>query len=157
MGPGKVEIREMDITDPQPDELQVQCVANGICMAEVSMFTGTESAGSPRLVGREGIGVVTKVGHDVDGLSEGDYVTCLKWASVYDYRANIRDFGYLSTAKYAAPPSDPAILLAEPVACVVSALYQYDITPGDRVLLMGAGLMGLWGTSRDWRAIRSLS
>jgi len=38
--PGRVEVREMEVPDPQPGEVQVRCIANGICMAEVSLFRG---------------------------------------------------------------------------------------------------------------------
>jgi len=86
---------------------------------------------------------VTKVGREVEGLSEGDYVTCQKWASLYNYRVRACNYGYLSPARFVSPPDDPAVYIAEPPSCVVSAVYQYDITPGDRVLVLGAGYMGL--------------
>ncbi|MBD3347004.1 MAG: zinc-binding dehydrogenase [Chitinivibrionales bacterium] len=34
-------------------------------------------------------------------------------------------------------------MIAEPVDCIVGAIRSYEIMPGDRVLLMGAGYMGL--------------
>lgn len=141
--PGKVEVREMDVSDPRPDEVQVRCVANGICMGEVSQFRGVEGRGGPHLAGHEGIGFVTKVGSEIEGVSEGDAVACTKWASLSNYKLTVREYGYLRPARYAAPPDDPAVYIAEPASCVVSALYHYEITPGDRVLLMGAGYMGL--------------
>ena len=141
--PGKVECREMRVPDPRPDEVQVQCIANGICMGDVSLFRGVEGRGATVLVGHEGIGVVAKVGSEVDKYNEGEIVACTKWASLHNYPASTRGAGYLSLAKYAALPKDPAIYFAEPASCVVSAIYQYDITPGDRVLVMGAGYMGL--------------
>ena len=141
--PGKVEIREMDVPDPRPDEVQVRCIANGICMGEVSLFRGVEGRGGSYLAGHEGIGVVTKVGAEVDRLSEGDTVVCGKWASLYNYKASVPAYGRLSLARYASTPDDPGIYFAEPASCVVSAVYHYNITPGDRVLVMGAGYMGL--------------
>lgn len=134
--PGKVEVRELDVPDPGPGEVQVRCLANGICMGEVSLFLGWEPLSGPRLVGHEGVGVVTKLGPSVGGLAEGDIVTCGPWASVSNYPAS-------ALCRFTSPPTDPATALAEPVACVVGALYSYDITPGDRVLLLGAGFMGL--------------
>jgi len=132
----KAEIREFDVPDPQPWQVQVRCVANGICMGEVNQFTGVEDPGYPRIVGHEGIGVVTKVGSGIKHLQEGDYVPSLAWTSLENRDAfNVRPFR--------KPPADPAVVLTEPVACIVSALYSYNITPGDRVLVMGAGFMGL--------------
>ena len=133
---GKAEIREFEIQDPSPDQVQVRCLANGICMAEVSIFNGSEHPAFPCLVGHEGFSVVTKVGANVKHLKEGDYVPSWKWA-LYDNM----DTHY--AVKFTSRILDPALMLTEPVSCVVNALYSYDITPGDRVLLMGAGYMGL--------------
>lgn len=134
--PGKTEIREWDCPDPGAGEIQVRCIANGICMGETTLFTGKQHSHYPRPVGHEGIGVVTKVPQGVGHIREGDFVDCFGWSEYQNlsaYRVN----------KFVAPPRDPATHIAEPVACVVTALRSYNITPGDRVLLMGAGFMGL--------------
>ena len=134
--PGKSEIREINVSDPGPDQVQIRCVANGICMGEVSIFTGAERPNYPCLVGHEGIGVVAKVGANVKNLKEGDWVPCFKWSTAENLDAR-------SIFKFGSRPRDPAVLITEPVACIVTALYSYNITPGDRVLLLGAGYMGL--------------
>jgi threonine dehydrogenase-like Zn-dependent dehydrogenase len=132
----KVELREEDVPEPAPDEVQVRCIANGICMGEVSLFSGWERSRMPCKLGHEGIGVVVKVGREVKGIAEGDYVICWSWDTYQNIKAShVRRFSII--------PDDPACYLAEPVACVINALYAYDISPGDRVLLMGAGFMGL--------------
>ena len=133
---GKAEIRELELRDPSPDQVQVKCVANGICMGEVSIFNGSEHPQFPCLVGHEGLAVVTKVGANVKHLKEGDWVPSFKWA-LYDNLDTHYAF------KFTSRIIDPAVMLTEPVSCVVTALYSYDITPGDRVLLLGAGYMGL--------------
>lgn len=135
-GPRRVEVREIEVPDPSEGEVQVRCVANGICMYEVSLFTGVEPATYPRGLGHEGIGVAIKVGRGVQNIQEGDWVACFSWATVANCPAS-------SLARFSRPPSDPACFLAEPVACVVIALYEYDLTPGDRVLVLGTGFMGL--------------
>lgn len=136
VGPRKAEVREENISDPGPGQAQVHCVANGICMAEVSVFTGAEPSQFPRAVGHEGIGVVTKVGKDVTQVAEGDYVVCGRWTSLCNADAR-------SLIKYRKPLRDPALFITEPVCCIVTAVYEYNITPGDRVIVLGAGFMGL--------------
>ncbi|MBD3319862.1 MAG: zinc-binding dehydrogenase [Chitinivibrionales bacterium] len=133
-----VEIHEVDVPDPRSDEIQVKCIANGICMGEVSLFRDSESKRFPlpRYVGHEGIGVVVKCGKDVDTINEGDYVVCREWATYYNNKAS-------TAVKFSRRPDDPGVMIAEPVDCVVGAIRSYDIMPGDRVLLMGAGYMGL--------------
>ena len=134
--PGKSEIREWDCPDPDANQVQVRCVANGICMGEVSLFSGRQQSHYPRPVGHEGIGVVTKVPRNISHIREGDYVDCFGWSSYQNLDAH-------RVNKFRSPPKDPSVYLAEPAACVVTALYSYNITPGDRVLLLGAGYMGL--------------
>jgi threonine dehydrogenase-like Zn-dependent dehydrogenase len=133
--PRTTEIREVEVPDPEPDQVQVRCVANGICMAEVSVFTGTEPH-YPATAGHEGVGVVTKVGARVQNLQEGDWVATGRWATAENLPA-------AGLARLSGPPPDPAVFLIEPCACVVTALYSYDLTAGDRALVLGAGFMGL--------------
>ena len=133
---GKAEVQEHEVGDPREGEIQVRCVANGICMAEVTQFTGDEPRDFPREVGHEGIGQIVKVGPGVRGLSEGDWVDCWKWNTIQNFAAS-------RAHKYGNTPGDPGIMLAEPVACVIRSLYASDIYPGDRALLIGAGFMGL--------------
>src|SRR5437879_3916692 len=126
----------MTVTDPDHGEVQVRTLANGICMFEVSLFTGAEPTPFPREVGHEGIGVVEKVGKGVKTLQEGDIVTCGKWRTVQNVPA-------WSAHPVTRRPADPGTFLVEPANCVVIAVRSYDIVPGDRVLVIGAGYMGL--------------
>jgi threonine dehydrogenase-like Zn-dependent dehydrogenase len=135
-GPRQAQIRQITVTDPDHGEVQVRTLANGICMFEVSLFTGAEPTGFPREVGHEGIGVVEKVGKGVQTLQEGDFVTCGKWRTVQNVPA-------WSAHPLSRQPADPGTFLVEPANCVVIAVRSYDIVPGDRVLVIGAGYMGL--------------
>jgi threonine dehydrogenase-like Zn-dependent dehydrogenase len=133
--PHTLEVREVEVPDPAAGEVQVRCVANGICMMEVSRYSGVEPR-YPAPAGHEGVGVVTKVGSGVGNFHPGDWVATVGWATAENLPAG-------SVARLSAPPADPGSFLIEPCACVVTALYAYDLTPGDRVLLLGAGFMGL--------------
>lgn len=135
-GTRQAEIRPIQVDDPRPGDIQVRTLANGICMWEVSLFTGVEPTAFPREVGHEGIGVVEKVGPGVQRLKEGDIVTCGKWSTVLNMSAG-------TTRRIETPPADPGAFLVEPANCVVIAVRSYDIVPGDRVLVLGAGYMGL--------------
>jgi len=134
--PGEVEIREIDVPDPGPGEVQIRCIANGICMVEVCRYTGVEAAEGPVHAGHEGIGVVEKLGAGVTNVEEGDRVHCWKWSTLQN-----RGAGEL--LPFRPPPEDPACWLTEPPACVVGALDAYQVAPGDRALVLGAGYMGL--------------
>jgi threonine dehydrogenase-like Zn-dependent dehydrogenase len=132
----QTEIRPIVLEDPGHGEVQVRTLANGICMFEVSLFTGAEPTKFPREVGHEGIGVVEKVGKGVTRLKEGDIVTCGKWRTAQNAPAS-------SAHRIPRLPADPGTFLVEPANCVVIAVRSYDLVPGDRVLVLGAGYMGL--------------
>jgi threonine dehydrogenase-like Zn-dependent dehydrogenase len=132
----QTEIRPIVVNDPDYGEVQVRTLANGICMFEVSLFTGAEPTGFPREVGHEGVGVIEKVGKGVTHLKEGDVVTCGKWRTVQNAPAG-------SARLIPGLPADPGTFLVEPANCVVIAVRSYDMVPGDRVLVLGAGYMGL--------------
>ena len=132
----KTEIREIEIRDISDDEILVECEANGICMLEVSFFNGTEKRYYPWPLGHEGIGRAVKCGKKVKKIKEGDYVTCRGWTRHQVIRER-------SLCGFNSPPNDPATALVEPVSCIAGALFSYNIMSGDRVLLLGAGYMGL--------------
>jgi len=132
----KVEIWETDVPEIGDGDVLVECIANGICMFEVSLFTGAEKFSYPFPLGHEGIGRVIRCGKGVQRVKEGDFVTCGNWS-----RHHVIPEGRLSV--FSRPPADPAIMMVEPVSCITGALYAYRIMPGDRVLLLGAGYMGL--------------
>ncbi len=132
----QIEVRETDVRELRDNEILVEMEANGICMLEVSLFSGTEKAAYPRPLGHEGIGRAMKVGSRVRRIKEGDYVTCQGWTKHQVIRED-RLFAFKE------PPADPAITIVEPVSCVAGALYSYNIMSGDRVLVLGAGYMGL--------------
>jgi len=132
----KVELREVDVRDIADDEILVECKINGICMLEVSLFTGTEKFGYPYPLGHEGVGEVVQCGKAVKGIEIGDYVTCHNWTRHQVVKAS-------RAVVFKTPPEDPATALVEPVSCITGALYSYRIMPGDRVLVLGAGYMGL--------------
>jgi threonine dehydrogenase-like Zn-dependent dehydrogenase len=134
----RAEIRSFALPEPAADEVQVRCVANGICMGEVSLFDDIETSRwpLPRIVGHEGVGVVTKVGAGVATHREGDWVVCREWATLWNRKAS-------AATKLTRAPGDPTTFLAEPCECAVNSAFATAFAPGDRVCLLGAGFMGL--------------
>ena len=136
MGKEKFEIREHEIEDVKDDEVMIKCLVNGVCMWEASLYSGVEKLPKNSIIGHEGIGIVVKKGKNVKSVKEGDYVVCFKW-SLYQ-KVKEKDI-----KKFSIKIDDPAKYIVEPVACVLNALYFYDISPGDKIALIGAGFMGL--------------
>ena len=73
--PGKWEVVDLVVDDPQAGELQVKLAASGLCHSDDHIATGDMPVGKyPFLGGHEGAGVVTAVGPGVTGFEEGDHV-----------------------------------------------------------------------------------
>ncbi|OHE82472.1 MAG: hypothetical protein A2107_00895 [Verrucomicrobia bacterium GWF2_62_7] len=136
IGPRKVEIREVEVSDPQPQQVQVLCKATGICAADTSRFTETDKQAFPFAPGREGVGQVIRVGSDVKDLQPGQYVTCNRWQKIQNMDASLAH-------KIPGEPEDPALWLVDPVARAIASVQFAHVQPGDRVAVIGAGFMGL--------------
>jgi L-iditol 2-dehydrogenase len=135
-GPRKVEIREVEVSDPQPQQVQVLCKAAGIGHAASGRFGETDKQRFPFSPGREGVGQVIRVGSDVTDIQPGQYVTCNRWQKIQNMDASL-------ASKIPGEPEDPAVWLVEPVARAIAAATFAQVQPGDRVAIVGAGFMGL--------------
>ena len=127
--------------EPREGEIQVEAVVGSICTHEVSIFTGELTVPRfPWIAGHEAVHRVTKIGPGVAELREGDLVSCCwyhgQWSRIINGPAALA---------YHLPEGieDPALWIVEPAASVVNAANYYGIKPGDRVLILGAGYMGL--------------
>ncbi|MDG2307750.1 MAG: alcohol dehydrogenase catalytic domain-containing protein [Candidatus Binatia bacterium] len=164
---GEVQLREAAVPRPVGDgEVLVRVRRCGICGSDLHWYNGETP---PPLVcpGHEIAGVVAAVGTGVANLSEGDRVTaegmrtCGACAFCRAGRRQlcpgIRILGlstpggfadYLLTDArhlYAVPDGidDELAQLTEPLAVGIHALHQADFQPGGRVLVLGAGSIGL--------------
>jgi S-(hydroxymethyl)glutathione dehydrogenase/alcohol dehydrogenase len=179
---GSCSVEDLDLRAPSARDVVVRIEASGICHSDVSVMTGELPVRLPVVLGHEGAGVVTEVGHDVTTARVGDRVvlsaiptcgTCAFCARGEPYlcanSAALRRAGFLDGStpvggaaglgtfsdrvvvdERAAVPvrSDlPAEQLAT-IGCAVltgagSAINLASIGPGDSVLVIGAGGIGL--------------
>ena len=69
-----LEIREVEVDDPRPDELRVKIVASGVCHTDAIIRDQWYPVPLPVVLGHEGAGIVEAVGSAVQGFSVGDKV-----------------------------------------------------------------------------------
>ena len=74
-----LEVADVDLADPGPEEVVVRMAAVGICGTDLHQVKGEFRRPTPIVLGHEGAGIVEAVGRDVRSLSEGDQVV-LSWA-----------------------------------------------------------------------------
>ncbi len=75
-GDGTFIIDQIEVQDPQADEVLVKVKASGICHTDYDSLNW----GKPVVMGHEGAGIVAKLGSAVSSVAEGDRVI-LNWAT----------------------------------------------------------------------------
>ena len=79
--PGSLDLEELHIDDPEPDEVLIRVLYAGLCHSDLHEIDGTFQADTPIVLGHEVVGEVVKVGSAATEFSIGStVVTCL---SVY--------------------------------------------------------------------------
>ena len=164
---GVGDIRTVDIPTPEPGpgEILVKVEAAGICGTDRHLFKGEFPSVPGTTLGHEFSGIV--VDRATDALPLGTRVTCdpNTWCGTCEPcrrgRVNLctrnvatgigRDGGF---AEYCAFPASKAHVLpadldplhgafCEPLACTLHGMDIGDAKPGERVLVIGGGVIGL--------------
>ena len=172
---GEIEIEERPVPEPGPGQVLVEVSAVGVCGSDVHWFTegriGDLVVDGPLVLGHEAAGVVRALGPGVSRLSPGQRVAlepgvpCRRCRACrsghYNLCPDIRFFAtppvdgacrYVVHDEDFAHPlpdhvSDDAGALLEPLSVAIWATWKAGISVGDRVLVTGAGPIGLLVTA----------
>jgi len=101
-GPEVMELVELPIPQPKPNEAVVKLAASGVNFIDVYIREGRYKNPLPFVLGQEGAGVVTAVGSDVKSLKVGDRVAWTGLLGAY--------------AEYAAVAADRLVPIPEGVS-----------------------------------------
>jgi 2-desacetyl-2-hydroxyethyl bacteriochlorophyllide A dehydrogenase len=148
LGERSIELREMDIPDPGPNDVAVAMEACGICGWDVLAFSGrfAKFHAYPFCAGHEGIGRIAQVGEKVRSLKKGQRVALQELpigttGGPLMARHAIRADSQVAVIPESATPTH--LWIVEPAVCIVNGIVYSGIQPGDSVALIGAGYMGL--------------
>ena len=138
------EIRQVELAPPARGEVQVDVVACGVCAWDSYLFKGQDLLSPfPFPFGHEAVGVIGKVGEGVTAFKPGDKVFCIDGGPSMAQAINIRaDFVGLLPGN-PEKTADFVDQIAEPAVCCVSGLANIVVKPGDNVVIIGVGYMGL--------------
>jgi threonine dehydrogenase-like Zn-dependent dehydrogenase len=138
---GEAKIVDRETPVPGHDQILVRTRACGLCQYDMKCFTGAIDDEVYRTrPGHEGVGIVEEVGNAIEDIAPGDKVTSIHFGgAMAEYFTADRG----SVEKIPPDVSEYEFWISEPVACVVNALRQLQIEPGERVVLIGCGYMGL--------------
>ena len=160
----------------KPDDVLLEVKAGGLCGTDPAILEGRHPASVPVILGHEYAGVVIDVGEAVKGVKPGDHVVIdpnIKCGKCYYCRngkqnlcENMTTLGIFidgGFTKYNVAPESAVYripedmdwkdaALVEPVSCVVNGVRRARIKPGDNVVIIGAGPIGLIWTALAKRA-----
>lgn len=164
---GDLGLAEVPVPELRPGEILVKVAACGICGTDRHLFRGEFPSRPPVTLGHEFTGIVTARAPDVHGIALGQRVTCDPNIACGTCpacrvgRVNLcrnlqaigltRDGGF---AEYAAIPATQAFVLpdalhphhgafCEPLACCIHGVDMGAPVPGERVIVLGGGVIGL--------------
>lgn len=167
-GPNDIRVEQRPVPSISDDEMLVRVTATALCAGEAMEWYSTKEGG--KILGHEPVGIVERVGSAVTDWAPGDRVfvnhhvgrMSSHWAirghETMDpfYKQNRLDPGamtdffrvsanHLRADVHRVPDSipDDVATTIEPWSCVLAGLKTCGIQPGDTVLVIGAGFMGL--------------
>lgn len=164
---GDIRVEQSARPEPGPGDILVRTRACGICSGDIMPWYIRRKA--PLVLGHEPVGVVEEIGRDVSGFKpgervfvhhhapcfrchacrRGEYVQCQTWRSskitpggmaecfLVD-ATNLRD-----TLKLPDAVGDFDGVLVEPTACAVKSIRKSGLKPGESILIIGLGIMGM--------------
>lgn len=162
---GDIRTVDVPVPSPAPGEILIKVEASGICGTDRHLYKGEFPAVPNKTLGHEFSGIVVD-GNDT-GLAEGTRVTCdpNTWcgncAHCLRGRVNLcennvatgihRDGGF---AEYCVFPAQKAVALSsdlnplygafcEPLACTLHGMDLGAVQPGEKVIVIGGGVIGL--------------
>jgi len=164
---GKLKVETVEIPEIGPSEVLIKTRVCGVCGTDVSMFRGRYLPVKPIIPGHEFSGEVVEIGEGVKNVKAGDRVTAdenvscgvcyyckrqqkLMCTSLYQIGIH-SDGGF---AEYFKAPEGNVIRIpdelsyegaafTEPLACAIRAVDRAQIVPGDFVVVIGDGPIGL--------------
>ncbi len=165
----KIKLEKTRIPSITSDEVLIQVKVCGICGSDIHAYKGRHPFVHPPIVlGHEFSGLVSHVGSGVRGISKGEKVTvepnivCGKCYNClygrYNICLNLKVIGCVgyngAFAEYIVIPKDKVIklpqgisydeaALIEPAAVAVHAVKKAQQRIGDRVVILGAGPIGI--------------
>ena len=170
--PFEVRVIEKERPVPQEGEALLRVLYCGVCGADVASYTGNQPFTTyPRIPGHEFSAQIVCVPENDRGFRAGDVITCNPYfncGSCYACRRGLvnachdnRTMGVQrdgSFQEYITMPAERLIdgrglsakelALIEPFSISTHALSRAEVKPGDRLLIMGAGPIGLFALLR---------
>jgi len=121
------------------NEVLIKIKSCGICGSELDPFIGNPNSTYPVMLGHEIAGIIEEAGVEVTGFKVGDLVTGRVSPGFAEYiKGTEKNLLHIPKGMTFDEAS-----MAEPIACIVSAMKRIPVHIGDKVAVVGCGFMGL--------------
>ncbi len=146
------EIVEVDIPAITPDQVLVKVDKVGICGSDIGMWNNHHFFNdlydwkdfTPGEHGHESSGTVVEVGKNVKDIKEGDQVARLNLYDDWDLKMCCFADYVVSDCSIVCDGADPEVMcFTDPVMVALNHIWHALVSPGDPVVVMGQGLLGL--------------
>jgi len=164
---GDIRIEQDARPEIGPAEILVRTRACGICTGDIMPWYLRRKA--PLVLGHEPVGIIEEVGRDANGFRpgervfvhhhapclqchacrRGEYVQCQTWRESKIVPGGMAEYfrvgaiNLSDTLKMPESLSDLDGVLIEPAACVVKSIHKSGLKPGESILIIGLGIMGM--------------
>jgi L-iditol 2-dehydrogenase len=164
---GDIRVEESPRPEVGPGDILVRASACGICSGDIMPWYIRRKA--PLVLGHEPVGVVAEAGRSVRDFKPGDrvyvhhhapcfdcpacrrgeYVQCPTWRATNLNPGGMAEYFLVSAAnqrdtlKLPDSVDDANGVLVEPAACVIKSLRRSGLKPGESILIIGLGIMGM--------------
>ncbi|MHB0912415.1 MAG: zinc-dependent alcohol dehydrogenase family protein [Armatimonadota bacterium] len=164
-GPGQVSVGERPIPEAGPGDVLVKVHACGICGTDIHILHGEYIVEFPVIPGHEFSGIVEQVGCDVTHLLPGDAVTidpniadrtcffcrrgeinlCENLRAIgVNFDGGLAEYCRVPAAQVYKTSADlDSAAMTEPLACCIHGMDRLALVPGETVVVLGAGTIGL--------------
>jgi L-iditol 2-dehydrogenase len=164
---GDIRVEQSARPEVGPDDILVRASACGICSGDIMPWYIRRKA--PLVLGHEPVGVVEEAGAAVRSFRpgervfvhhhapcfgcaacrRGEYVQCTTWRATRITPGGMAEYFLVSaenqrdTLRLPDDVADIDGVLVEPAACVVKSIRRSGLKPGETILVIGLGIMGM--------------
>ncbi|MDD5688628.1 MAG: zinc-binding dehydrogenase [Elusimicrobia bacterium] len=148
----RFDIVEVPIPTIKPNQVLVKINKVGICGSDRGMWDNHHFFNElyrwedfePGDHGHESVGTVVEVGKEVKNLKAGNQVVRLNLYDSWDLKmANFAEYAVSDCAIECNCADSDAMCFTDPVMVGLNHVYHANVSPGDTVVVMGLGLLGL--------------